>query len=291
VTDRGGAERAQAGIDENIRFMQSIGRDWPSERLSGSFGLHASLTVSEETLERCRAAAWNDVGFHIHVAEHSVDEFDSLNKYGLRVIDRLNKYGILNSKTIIVHGVHLDAREIEILAESGAWLSHQPRSNMNNAVGLPAVADMIRMGVRVCLGNDGFSNAMWEEWKACYFSHKLLHRDPRWMAADTIAEMAIYNNRELVRALFGGMETGVIREGAKADLIFVDYKPFTEINSGNLPWHIIFGFHESMITATMADGKLLMKDGVFYTLDVDKIIAEARVQSSEVWGRYRSYFR
>jgi cytosine/adenosine deaminase-related metal-dependent hydrolase len=68
---------------------------------------------------------------------------------------------------------------------------------MNNGVGLPAVESMLRAGVRVCLGNDGFSNAMWEEWKTVYLAHKLLNLDPRRMPADLIAQMAVENNREL----------------------------------------------------------------------------------------------
>lgn len=290
VTDRGGEKRTKEGIEENIRFISEIGKSWPKDRISASFGLHASLTLSDKTLDLCRSAVGDNIGFHIHVAEHSVDEYDSLHNYGMRVVDRLAKHHILNSKTILVHGVHIDAKEIEIIAENGAWLSHQPRSNMNNGVGLPLVSDMMRMGVRVCLGNDGFSNAMWEEWKACYFSHKLLHRDPRQMGADLIAKMAVYNNRELVKTLFDGLTVGIIRPGAKADLIFVNYAPFTDMNPDNLPWHIVFGFHESMITATIVDGKLLMKDGVFYTLDVERIIAQANQRSREVWSRYQNQF-
>ena len=187
-----GLDQAEAGISENVRLLNLLKHE-PQRRgrLAGLFGLHASLTLSEETLERCRAAVGEDVGFHIHVAEHPVDEYDSLEKCNQRVIDRLQRHGSLGPNSIIVHAVHVDAREIELLAETNTWVSHQPRSNMNNAVGLPAVESMLRSGIRVCLGNDGFSNAMWEEWKAGYLSHKLLHRDPRRMGADTIANMAI----------------------------------------------------------------------------------------------------
>ena len=87
--------------------------------------------------------------------------------------------------------MHVDAREIAILAETGTWVSHQPRSNMNNGVGLPPVEAMLRAGVRVCLGNDGFSNAMWEEWKAAYLAHKLTNHDPRRMPANLIEQMAV----------------------------------------------------------------------------------------------------
>ena len=118
--------------------------------------------------------------------------------------------GCLVPQTIVVHAVHINDDEIDILAKSNTWVTHQPRSNMNNAVGLPPVEKMLTKGIRVCLGNDGFSNAMWEEWKACYLSHKLLHKDPRRMPADKIAKMAIYNNAALARVLFPDIRIGLL---------------------------------------------------------------------------------
>lgn len=145
VTDRNGMDQARAGIEENRRFIEYVRREHPLKgRLAATFGLHASLTVSDETLAASRDAVDAETGFHIHVAEHSVDEYDSLKKSGMRVIDRLQKFGILGPHSIIVHAVHVDAREIELLAETRTWVTHQPRSNMNNAVGLPAVEDMLR---------------------------------------------------------------------------------------------------------------------------------------------------
>jgi len=176
------------------------------------------------------------------------------------------------------------------LAQSNTWLSHQPRSNMNNAVGLPPVESMLNAGVRVCLGNDGFSNSMWQEWNAAYLAHKLINADPRRMPADLIYQKAIVNNRELVKKQFNGLETGIIETGAAADLILVDYKPFTEMNSENLPWHIVFGFRESMVTTTIVNGKILMRDGKINIVDEEAIINEAKDISSHVWKTYHKSF-
>ncbi len=186
--------------------------------------------------------------------------------------------------------MHVDAREIFLLSESGSWVTHQPRSNMNNAVGVAPVEFFLRAGVRVCLGNDGFTNAMWEEWKSAYMVHKLWNLDPRRMSGTAVAEMGIYNNAALANTLFPNAPLGVIDKGAQADLIFVDYHPFTIMNPGNLPWHIIFGFHESMITTTMVAGKLLMHDHKLLTLDEEAIASRARQLSAETWKRYQQRF-
>ena len=98
VTDRNGAAGARAGIKENVRFIKKVNRQ-PSTvncRVRASFGLHASFTVSDKTLEQCLAAAQGlNTGFHIHVGEDISDEDDSFAKYGMRVVDRLHARGIL----------------------------------------------------------------------------------------------------------------------------------------------------------------------------------------------------
>ncbi len=292
VTDRGGVIKADAGIAENLRMMHEIkdGQDLDG-RLAATFGMHAGLTLSDETLEKCRVAVDGQSGFHIHVAEHQIDEFSSLEKHGLRVIDRLKRFDLLGSNSIVAHGVHMDMREVELLAETQTWLAHQPRSNMNNAVGLADVESMLRLGIKVCLGNDGFSNAMWDEWRTCYLAHKLIHKDPRRMNGESVVEMGAYNNALLAQHFFPNTTgLGTIQEGAPADLILVDYEPVTEMTPGNLPWQILFGFRDSMVTMTMVDGKVLMKDRQLTTIDEHQISAEARKRSKEVWDRYQKMF-
>ncbi len=289
VTDRDGDEKAQQGLEENLRFIEKI-KDHRGNSLSALFGLHASLTLSDATLKKARELCPPDIGFHIHASEHKVDEYDSIKKSGKRVIERLKDFGILGEKTVVAHGVHIDAKEIGFLADSRTWVSHQPRSNMNNAVGLPPIESMINAGVKVCLGNDGFSNSMWQEWTAAYLAHKLINYDPRRIPADLIYQMAIINNRNFIHAQFNGLNTGIIEPGAVADLILIDYKPFTELNSDNLPWHIVFGFRESMITSTIVNGRFVMKDRVLTTLDEEQITKEARKISESVWKKYQRQF-
>ena len=117
VTDRDGLEKAEAGIQENLRFIQRIqARDQRDANLRAHFGLHASLTLSEETLRRAVELCPADIGFHIHAAEGVADEVDSLDKSGKRVVFRLDDLGILRPQTILAHGVHFDEKEIEQLA-------------------------------------------------------------------------------------------------------------------------------------------------------------------------------
>jgi putative selenium metabolism protein SsnA len=290
VTDRGGKRKTLAGIQENERFIKRCRDEKVADgRVAATFGLHASLTLSDETLKACWEANSERVGFHIHVAEHEADEYDSLEKSGMRVVDRLHKFGILGRKSIVAHAVHVDSREVEILTEAGTWVTHQPRSNMNNAVGVANVESIMRAGVRVGLGNDGFSNAMWEEWKTAYLLQKIAKRDPRRFPGNVLVEMAVYNNAALAKEFFPDAALGVIEEGAHADLIFVDYHPTTPLSPSNLPWHILFGFHESMITTTIVAGRVLMHNRKLLTLDETEITTRSRELARGVWERYQSF--
>ena len=286
VTDRNGPEGAQAGIGENVRFLHSV-RERNSDLLAGTFGLHASLSLSERTLARCvQAAEGLDAGFHIHVAEHEADEYDAREKYDKRVVDRLAAAGILGPKSIVAHCVHIDAREMELLRETGTWVTHQPRSNMNNAVGAAPVESMLRLGIPVCLGNDGIGNAMWDEWKAAYLLHKVAHRDPRRANGTDVVQMAVHNNAALARTFWPELPLGQLAVGSAADIILVDYHPTTPLTARNLPWHILFGFQSSMVTATIVGGKTLMRDRRLLTLDEVEITARSRELAKKVWDRY-----
>lgn len=290
VTDRNGRAEALAGIDENVRFLKSAKMGNPL--LAASFGLHASLTLSEETLADCVAAAADlDTGFHIHAAEGLADQEDSLRKSGKRVINRLDDAGILGPKSIMAHCIHVDAWEMEILRDTGTWVTHQPRSNMNNAVGVAPVEAMLRGGIKVGMGNDGFSNNMWAEWKMAYLVHKLWHGDPRRGGGYDIMQMAVTNNAALARIFWPQAAVGELSPGACADLILVDYHPFTELSAGNLPWHILFGFEASVVTSTMVAGKWLMRDRVLLTLDEAMIAEKARELSAGTWQRYQELAR
>lgn len=290
VTDRDGPGVAAAGIKENVRFLRRLASK-PHPRLAGMFGLHASLTLSGATLQACRAALPDGSGFHIHVAEHEADQYDSLSKSKMRVVDRLNNHQILGAGTIAAHCVHVDALETAVLKETGTWVAHQPRSNMNNGVGAAPVESLLRAGVKVCLGNDGFPNGMWDEWKGAFFVQKAANRDPRRLSADQVALMAADNNAALASQFFPAAPMGQIVPGAAADLILVDYQPPTPVTPGNLPSHIVFGFQSGMVTTTIVGGKLLMKDRELLTLDEAEIAARARELAPRVWKRFEDNSR
>ncbi len=284
VTDRNGKDGAVAGIEENVRFIKRVNAE-QDPQLGASFGLHAALTLSDETLATCATMGTSlGCGFHIHVAEDEADQQESLRLYNCRVVERLEKFGILGPRTIAVHCVHLDSYEKDILRETGTFVTHQPRSNMNNAVGLPDVAGLLQRGVNVSLGNDGFSNNMFAEMKAAYLAHKHNQRDPQAMPGDAVMRMAYANNTRLAEQFFP-KRVGELAPGAFADIVLLDYLPPTELTPGNLPWHIQFGVDGVHVTHTICGGRILMKDRQLTTMDEARVMARARELAPAVWRR------
>jgi putative selenium metabolism protein SsnA len=285
VTDRNGPSGAKAGIAENVRFAKKLAAQ-PSPLLASSFGLHASFTLGNETIERSVAEAQSlAVGFHIHVAEDAADELDSESRHKMRVGEHLQAKGVLGEKTLSAHCVHVNQAEIDLLSKTQTKVSHQPRSNMNNAVGTAPVQSMLAAGVCVGLGNDGLSNNMFSEMKATYLAHKASARDPRAMPGDTVTRLA-YQNNSHIASLFWPHQLGEITPGAYADLVFLDYYPYTPLTSGNVPWHIVFGVDGTHVTTTIVAGKVLMYDRVLLMLDEEYIAAQAREVAPRVWQRF-----
>jgi cytosine/adenosine deaminase-related metal-dependent hydrolase len=102
--------------------------------------------------------------------------------------------------------------------------------------------------------------------------------------------MAYANNARLARLFWPDAPLGELSVGAYADLIFLDYHPFTLLTAGNLPWHILFGMGGSLVTTTIAGGKILMRDRQLLTLDEAGIAARAHELSTQVWARYEEQF-
>ncbi len=288
VTDRNGAAGAKAGIRENVRFIKKVASgEWrvARKRLAASFGVHASFTVSDKTRDQCLDAIDGlDTGFHIHVAEDIADEDDALQKFKLRVGERLESRGVFGPKTIAAHCVQVDVGEIELLRRTKTNVAHNARSNMNNAVGVADVLGMLRRGINVGLGNDGFTNNQFAEMKTAHLLHKSARRDQRVMGADQVVQMAYANNAKIAQ-VFWKPRVGELSIGAFADIILLDYVPYTPLTAGNFPWHLIFGMDGTHITHTICAGKLLMKDRQLLTLDEEAIAAKAREAAKKVLKR------
>jgi cytosine/adenosine deaminase-related metal-dependent hydrolase len=225
------------------------------------------------------------IGCHLHVAEDAADVHDCLNKYGCRVVERLDRAGILGKTALAAHCVHVDEREKAILEQTQTNVAHNPRSNMNNAVGVADVPGMLERGIVVGLGNDGFSNNMFVEMNVAYLVHKLGMADPRAMPADQVLQIAFAHSAQIAARCGLPQDLGMLKVGAPADIIIVDYNATTPLTAGNAPWHILFGVDGTGVETTIAGGQIVMRNRQLLTLDESDIMRRSRLAAQKVWRR------
>lgn len=161
ATERnGGRDEATRGLAECRRFIRSNRR----ALVRGAVGLHASFTVSDDTI-RDAGALCRELGavLHVHVAEDRADVEDAVRRGYRGPFERLDALGALPAGSILAHGVYLDATQVRRAEELGCWIVQNPRSNRHNGVGYPCALGASR---RVAVGTDGFVSDMRQEFAA-----------------------------------------------------------------------------------------------------------------------------
>ncbi|HJR80411.1 MAG TPA: putative aminohydrolase SsnA [Anaerolineales bacterium] len=270
------------GIEENERFIKKIGRG--DGQITAMMGLHASFTLSDETLEKCVGIAKDaGVGCHIHVAEDLADREDSLQLYGMPTVHRLHTMGVSDEKSLFVHCVHIDESEMDLIADTRTCVVHNPESNMNNAVGVTPLFGLLKRNIVVGLGTDGMSSDMLSQMRAAYLLHRLATRDPR-VAFLEAPKLLLENNAELCERQLG-IRLGEIAEGRPADLAILDYEPPTVLNEANFLGHLLFGLVDATVDTTVCRGKILMQGKKILSMDEQRIAARSRELAPKMWQR------
>lgn len=264
-------------IEENVEFAKN-----KNENHAGMFGLHASLSLSNETLKKV-SENLNGLPIHIHVAESLEDEEDSIKKYGKRVVERLEEFDLLTKNSILSHCVHIDEKEAEIISKHDVYVALNPTSNMNNAVGLPNYMLLKNNNIKTIIGNDGLGFNITREYLNLYYTQKYRYEDPTFFNF-----VDLKNNIDNVYNLAGellGIKIGRIKEGYKADMISFDYIPFTLLDKNNIFGHVFFGIWDKLdVIDTIVNGEILMKNReVKY--DVNSIYNNAKEISKKLWER------
>lgn len=283
VSDRDGEKIADEGIRENMDFINWAEKE-KDPMISGKFGLHASFTLSDKTLDKCREAmSGKDAGYHVHVAEGPNDEKDSAAKYGKSIVKRFDDFGITGKNSIFVHCIHIDKDELEIIKATDTAVVHNPESNMGNAVGAADVTTMIKEGVMLGLGTDGYLCDMVQSYRLgnALCKHACKHPNTGW---GELPQMLFENNKTIAERCFP-VKLGRIAEGCAADVIVMDYAAPTLLNENTVNAHLLFGSSGRNVVTTIANGRVLMKDRKLTTLDREAIFARARECAAEVWKR------
>jgi putative selenium metabolism protein SsnA len=287
VSDRDGNEITEEGIQENIEFIKYSEKQ-NSQKIVPLFGLHASFTLSDDTLRKIQNITKGlNIGFHIHVAEDKIDEEDAKKRGYKSAIDRLNKFGITNDKSIFAHCVHISDEEIKILKETGTMVVNNPQSNMNNAVGIANIKKLQDNGVLVGLGSDGMTVNMFEELRTALWQQHIFNGNPNCCFIE-VCNMLFKNNYLIANRLFK-TKLGYIKKGCEADLILMNYIPHTPLTEKNILGHLVFGISQELVDTTIVDGKILMYEKQIVNKNLYEKKKESVEVAKDVWKNFKKF--
>ncbi len=248
-------------LTKTLKSIREV-QDMNCDRIIPALGPHAIYTVSKESLQSIKEISEEEnMLVHFHLSETKQEVDNCRKEHGKSPANFLKDIGFLGPRLLCAHSVWLDDGEIELLAEEGVKISHNPVSNMKLAVGgaIP-YGRMRKAGMNVSLGTDGAASNnsldMFESMKFASLLQKFAFNDSTLMPAREAFQMATINGAEAL-----GVNAGAVQIGKMADLILVDLR-FPALNPNhNLISNLVYSAGGSCVDTVICDGKILMREG------------------------------
>ena len=245
---------------------------------------HSPATCSKKTLVQADEISRSfHVPLQIHLSETETEVHEIKRKTGKRPVHYLHELGLLSPNLIGAHGIHLDNGEIDCLSETGAKLVHVPESNMKLGSGICRVHELLQKGIVIGIGTDGCASNnnldMFGEMDTAAKLGKVFSQDPSHLNARTVLKMATCNGAGLLGL---EKEIGTLERGKKADISVLDtdkphlcpmYDPFSAI---------VYSAGGADVKHVMVNGKILMQDYQYQTLNAEMIMKNAQKISRKI---------
>ncbi len=265
--------------DKTIAYSRDFVKRWNGQangRITVRLGPHAPYTCPPDYLKGVMELASElKVGIHIHLAE-TRDEINIINdKYGTTPIQLMDSIGLFEFPVLAAHCVHLDEKDIEILAAKKVGIAHNPESNMKLASGIAPVTDLLEAGAMVGLGTDGASSNnnldMMEEMRSAALLQKVATMDPLALPSFQALSMATVNG---ARVLGLGDEVGLIKPGYKADIILVDTRQPHLYPRHDWMAHMVYSAQSADVDTVIIDGNIVMEGRKVLTIDEEEVYSQ-----------------
>ena len=288
ATQRVSAENGELGLRENADLIDACRAQ--GGLVSGMMCFHTTFTCSADFIRRAfELAAERGAKVHMHLSEGTYEPEYCLSNFGLRPVAYYDQLGALGDHVLASQCVQIDAAEIDILAQNGVHVSHQPLSNCEVGGGFAPVPEMLAAGVNVALGTDGYVNNFFEVMRAAALIPKARLLDPGTMPADTAWTMATQNG---ARAL-GCDALGTLAAGTSADLLLIDADlptplapdPSKGLRHRNLADQLLLWRNPSDLKGVMCDGRWLLRDGEVLGVDKDAVRTRVAEAALQLWQR------
>ena len=260
----------------NLKAGQSFLEKWTgfSDRITPGLFCHSPLTCSAKTLQGALDISKNfSLPLQIHLSETSEEVQEIVKLTHKRPVHYLADLGLLDHPLIAAHAVHLEQGEIKLLADKQTKIVHVPESNMKLASGVAPVPAMLKQGLAVGIGTDGCASNnnldLFREMDSAAKLHKVFNLDPVSMSAETVLNMATPWG---TRVLGLEQQIGTLAKGKKADLITVDLRSPHLVPLYNPYSTLVYAADGSDVRDVLVDGKFLLKNRKFQTLDAEEIM-------------------
>ena len=279
ITDRNGEEKFEVSLQENLDALKKYSG---SSHVQPTIGMHASFTLSDESLTKIHDAvtqheSW---GIHIHVSEDMADEKDAKGRGYSSVLERLDRFDLLNENALIIHGLHIKETDVELIRKHNALFVHNPSSNANNRVGMTPNLNLNELSSG--LGTDGMQANMLREGKEGMLIRSS-HLQGGAASADYM-QLLFDNNPKIASKLFG-RKLGRVLPGYQADLAIFDYSPRTPISETTIFGHVFFGLSEPP-SDVITRGEFRIKDRQLLNHSEKEIKANAVSQAKKLWSHF-----
>ncbi|MEM4189807.1 MAG: amidohydrolase, partial [Candidatus Caldarchaeum sp.] len=278
ATERRSVDEGRRGLEENVRFLAKGGNGLAT----GMVSLHASFTISDDLIARgVEVAKEYKAPITIHVSEGPNDVYHNIERYGKRTVERLHDVGLLGSNAVLAHCVHLNAREISLLASTGTHVAHNPMSNMLNAVGIMKLPEMVEAGVNVGLGNDGYVFDGFENMRAAFLIHRVERQNPSILSPEKVVEMATLNAAEA----YGLNQVGSLEVGKQADVIVLRPEIAATPMNRNVYSYLVNGIRGGDVEQVFVAGRHIIENRRFKTVDKERAEHTILKTVEKLWER------
>ncbi|MDD4159913.1 MAG: amidohydrolase [Synergistaceae bacterium] len=273
-------------LKENLR----LARDYHGKEglITVQLGPHAPYTVDFDLMKEIAAKAKEEnLGVQLHWLETSSEWSISGQEGRMTPEEYLSETGMIDVPSLLLaHCVWVGREASSFYARENVTFAHNPKSNLKLGSGVAPLPDYLKAGVRVALGTDGAASNnrldIWDELRCAAMIHKGTGNDPTLVTSAEALKMATVNG---ARAL-GFKDTGLIKEGYKADMILIDLDQphYVGWDSGNLPGFLVYAGSSADVKATVVAGRVLYQNGSFTETDKDRVIAEAKAARRKLTG-------
>lgn len=276
--------------EESLAAARQFIENWKDhELIIPSVAPHAPYTCTDDILRASAELAVEfDVPLLTHIAETALEVEQSREEHGMPVVPYANNQNLFDAKVVAAHCVHIDEDEIQMLRHHNVGVAHNPTSNLKLASGFAPINNMIQAGLQVGIGTDGPASNndldMFEEMRLTTLIAKSVNNDPTVLPAAQTLEMA---TRMGANALHIGEITGSLEPGKKADLILVDISPLHNSprfkrDPKSIYSQLVYASKSSDVTDVMVNGRWLMRDREFTTIDESNLYQHANDYSSRI---------